>query len=62
MDKLTKEDTLLDTLLSERTGLECEGHGSLAFSHHERVEFKILRDVSKISDRIATMNFRRAET
>lgn len=47
---------------SERTGWECEGYGSLGFGNHEMVEFKILREVSKINNRIATMDFRRAET
>lgn len=61
MDKLTREDALLDLLLSERTGWDCEGHGSLGFNHHEMVEFKMLREVSKINNRITNMDLRRAE-
>lgn len=37
MDKMTREDGFLDLFLSERTGWECKGHGSLGFSHHEMV-------------------------
>lgn len=62
MEILKKEDALLDLLLSERNGWECEGHRSLCFSYHEIVELKIQREVSKINNKISNMEFRRAET
>lgn len=61
MEKLNREDALLDLLLSERNGWEREGHRSLGFSYHETVELKIQREVSKINNKITNRQFRRAE-
>lgn len=61
MNKLTRGGGFLYLFLSERTGWECKGHGSLGLNHHEMVQPKILRELSKTNSRITNMELRRAE-
>lgn len=59
--EMTREDALQDLLLTEKEELigDVKVKGSHGCSHHKMVEFKILRDVSKVNSRITALDFRR---
>lgn len=61
--KLSSKGTLLDLLLTnkEESDRDAKIKGSLSYSNHQTVEFKILREVRKTECMITTQDFRRAE-
>jgi len=62
VEELTRRDTLLDLVLTNKEGLveDVKVGGSLSCSDHEMVNFRILRAGSRAISRIKTLDFRRA--
>ncbi|CAM5117140.1 unnamed protein product [Natator depressus] len=63
LDKPTRGGAFLDLLLTNREELvgEAEVDGNLGGSDHEMVEFRILTQGRKVSSRIRTLDFRKAD-
>ncbi|GAB0205201.1 hypothetical protein GRJ2_002985700 [Grus japonensis] len=62
VEKPTRRGVLLDLILTNKEGLveDVKAGGSLGYSDHEMVEFRILRGRSRAISRINTLDFRRA--
>ncbi|GAB0180427.1 hypothetical protein GRJ2_000508000 [Grus japonensis] len=59
----TRRGAMLDLVLTNKEGLvgNVKLRGSLGYSDHEMVEFKILRAARRVHSKLATLDFRRAD-
>ena len=63
VQKCTRKGTLLDLILTNKEGLvsNVKLKGNLGCSDHKMVQFKILRASKTVLNKLATLDFRRAD-
>lgn len=64
IEETTKRGTMLDLVLTNKEGLlgNVKLKGSLACSDHKMVKFRILRTERRVHSKLATLDFRRADS